>query len=167
MTPQEEQIYEQGRQAAYHSLLIDILGEYYSHGIRPSTETLEIQLARLLSERMGAIVALRGLCDQVGDNDWTDTLHLADILEKHLGKYFLQDRPSTIAFLRGEPQANAVLGIAAAAHAWWVNNRPDDWDVQRHLTMPTINCLDKTESAIAHAVAHWVKIGGADVPKPD
>lgn len=30
---------------------------------------------------------LRRLCEDHGDNDWDDNLHLADALDKHLGRY--------------------------------------------------------------------------------
>jgi hypothetical protein len=43
-------------------------------------------------ERAGTIAALRELCGHFGDNDWTDDLHLADVVEKHLGKH-LHVRP--------------------------------------------------------------------------
>jgi hypothetical protein len=38
-------------------------------------------------EREMTIVALRSLCAEFGDNDWPDDLHLADVVEKHLGKH--------------------------------------------------------------------------------
>ena len=37
-----------------------------------------------ISEREQAISILRQVCDEFGDNDWPDNLHLADIIEKHL-----------------------------------------------------------------------------------
>ena len=42
---------------------------------------------RLMLERKAAIAVLRSICDEHGDNDWPDNLHLADIIEKHLGNY--------------------------------------------------------------------------------
>lgn len=38
-------------------------------------------------ERATTIAALRSLCAEFGDNDWPDDLHLADVVEKHLGKH--------------------------------------------------------------------------------
>ena len=38
-------------------------------------------------ERQEAVARLRGLCAEFGDNDWPDDLHLADVIEKHLGDY--------------------------------------------------------------------------------
>jgi len=31
--------------------------------------------------------ALRRVCEEHGDNDWRDDLHLADVVEKHLGRH--------------------------------------------------------------------------------
>lgn len=42
-----------------------------------------------VSERQETIKSLRGLCKDFGDNDWPDDLHLADVIEKHLGKYLV------------------------------------------------------------------------------
>lgn len=35
-------------------------------------------------ERMDIVAKLREICDEFGDNDWSDDLHLGDVLEKHL-----------------------------------------------------------------------------------
>jgi len=42
------------------------------------------RFASLILERSEAIAVLRDICDEYGDNDWDDSLHLADIIEKHL-----------------------------------------------------------------------------------
>ena len=44
-------------------------------------------LRTLRCERADAISALRRICERHGDNDWTDDLNLADIIEKHLGRH--------------------------------------------------------------------------------
>lgn len=49
------------------------------------------RLARLVVEREEAIAALRSLCRAHGDLDWEPSLHLADILDKHLGKHLEAD----------------------------------------------------------------------------
>ena len=38
-------------------------------------------------EREAAIVQLRMLCGDFGDNDWNENLNLADIVDKHLGRH--------------------------------------------------------------------------------
>ena len=50
-------------------------------------EEPEVKLARLVVEREEAIQHLRELCAKYGDNSWPNDLHLADVLEKHLGRY--------------------------------------------------------------------------------
>lgn len=44
----------------------------------------------LIIEREEAIVQLRELCREFGDNDWKNDLNLADVIEKHLGRYILR-----------------------------------------------------------------------------
>lgn len=41
-------------------------------------------LASLILEREDAIMALRAVCEEYGDTDWSPKLHLSDIIEKHL-----------------------------------------------------------------------------------
>ena len=40
--------------------------------------------SRWVLEREQTVQALRSVCANHGDNDWTDDLHLADVIEKHL-----------------------------------------------------------------------------------
>ena len=40
-------------------------------------------------ERHELVVALRKICDEFGDNDWSDDLCLADVVEKHLSRHLL------------------------------------------------------------------------------
>jgi hypothetical protein len=61
-----------------------MLGECIRH-LRDSTEPLEA--AQLLSERTEAVAVLRRGCEEFGDNDWDDNLHLADVIDKHLLRY--------------------------------------------------------------------------------
>jgi hypothetical protein len=41
---------------------------------------------KLWAERVAAVAMLRIECAEYDDNDWPDTLHLADIIEKHLAR---------------------------------------------------------------------------------
>lgn len=41
---------------------------------------------RLWAERQAAVAMLRIECAEYDDNDWLDSLHLADIIEKHLAR---------------------------------------------------------------------------------
>ena len=47
--------------------------------------------ARLTLERQEAVAQLRELCERFGDNDWPDDLHLADVIDKHLGRHLMKD----------------------------------------------------------------------------
>ena len=38
-------------------------------------------------ERQEIVAQLRSFCEEYGDNDWPDELHLADVLEKHLYRH--------------------------------------------------------------------------------
>lgn len=44
-------------------------------------------VARMAMEIAEARNVLRRLCATHGDLDWGDDLHLADVIDKHLGKY--------------------------------------------------------------------------------
>ena len=42
---------------------------------------------RLEKERQDIVIQLREICAEFGNNDWSDDLHLGDVIEKHLAKY--------------------------------------------------------------------------------
>lgn len=80
MTPKEEAAYERGERAGLLRALQDVtaaLGYTSKRG----------KEASLIAEREQAIAALRDICLVHGDNDWPANLHLADIIEKHLGRH--------------------------------------------------------------------------------
>ena len=43
--------------------------------------------ARWIIERERVIIQLRIICERFGDNDWDEKLHLADVIDKHLGRH--------------------------------------------------------------------------------
>lgn len=45
------------------------------------------KLESLILEREEMIASLRSACEDHGDNDWDETLHLSDILNKHLMRH--------------------------------------------------------------------------------
>lgn len=53
---------------------------------KPEDEPL-IKLAALVKEREETVSKLREVCEEHGDNDWSDNLHLADVVEMHLAKH--------------------------------------------------------------------------------
>lgn len=41
----------------------------------------------LVAERAQTVAMLRRVCEEFGDNEWPDDLHLADVIEKHLWRH--------------------------------------------------------------------------------
>lgn len=72
-----EQAYERGSRAAYLVILSECLRQL-------GYADPEVQKVAWIKEREAAIAALRSMCALHGDNDWSDNLHLADIINKHL-----------------------------------------------------------------------------------
>lgn len=84
MNDDDEYYYELGKQQAARIMLGTI--------IKMSSLSDIGDLARLIRERAETIQVLRRLCKDYGDNDWTDDLSLADIIDKHLGNYIDQSK---------------------------------------------------------------------------
>jgi len=86
-----ESHYLRGERAALVSQLYEILRKlsipYTSIDAAP--ENL-MKIAELTIEREETISALRGVCEDHGDNDWDNDLHLADVVNKHLGNYLYE-----------------------------------------------------------------------------
>ena len=81
MNKKEENAYIQGCRATWNKVLSESLKKL---GYNNSTTTLS---PSWILEREAIIVQLRELCSEFGDNDWDEKLHLADVIEKHLGRY--------------------------------------------------------------------------------
>jgi hypothetical protein len=69
----EERAYTRGSDSAWISMLA--LALRHSDAVKSDNWSVERGLA---------IAMLRQVCDAYGDNDWTDSLNLSDIIEKHL-----------------------------------------------------------------------------------
>ncbi len=69
--------YIRGQRQAWSTLLATAMRELGMTGC-----TLE----SLVLEREATVAALRSVCEEYGDNDWEDELHLADVIEKHLAR---------------------------------------------------------------------------------
>ena len=80
MTEREELAYEQGSKAAWRQLL----GLCLRH---LGVDDPEAGKARWVDERTEIVAMLRQVCDEWGDQDWSDDLHLADVIEKHLWRH--------------------------------------------------------------------------------
>lgn len=79
----KEEDYILGSQSAWRSMLGVCLNELGIHDI-------EAERARWVAERTDLILLLRRLCDELGDNDWSDDLSLVDVIEKHLIRHIVQ-----------------------------------------------------------------------------
>lgn len=75
-----DRAWEDGRRSLARRLIRDLMMEVGEH----EAELTEVRLRLELSE---ARSVLRRLCEDHGDNDWSDDLYLADALDKHLGRY--------------------------------------------------------------------------------
>ncbi len=78
MTEQEERFYTEGETHALKQMIKDCQNKLRAYGIELKTDETFSQ------ERIDTIALLRMLCDEYGDNDWDDNLHLTDIIQKHL-----------------------------------------------------------------------------------
>jgi len=77
----DEQSYINGSRAAYTAMLRECLRQLNYDTVKNPSWILE---------REAAITQLRDLCEQFGDNDWDESLNLADIIEKHLGRHLVE-----------------------------------------------------------------------------
>ncbi len=72
---EHERGYIAGKRAVWMSLLQEAMT-----GLGMQGKTLEA----LVLEREATVAALRTLCEEHGDNDWNEDLHLADVVSKHI-----------------------------------------------------------------------------------
>ncbi len=68
----------------YRAALVAMLGDVLH---RLGYDDVEAQRAKWIIEREQAVAKLREVCGDFGDNDWTNELHLADVIDKHLARY--------------------------------------------------------------------------------
>lgn len=81
-TPKQQAALEIARQTGRKSAMRDVLRVVWE-GMNAD----EKELAALVAERQEAVVKLRDVCAEFGSNDWPDDLHLADVIDKYLGRY--------------------------------------------------------------------------------
>ena len=75
----------EGNRAAWRSMLGACLRE-----LGHETDDPAVAHARAVSEIETTRAALRRVCEEHGDNDWDDRLHLADVVEKHLARHLAE-----------------------------------------------------------------------------
>jgi len=89
MTESEERAYQMGRKAFARTILAEAVAEL-GHGPERDVESWRL-------ERADTVAMLRSLCETFGDNDWPDNLHLADVIDKHLGRHLHAERRDRLA----------------------------------------------------------------------
>lgn len=75
--------YELGHKQALRGVLGTLIKELGSDDPDANAERWRL-------ERMDTIAALRSICEDHGDNDWEDNLHLADVVNKHLSRHLYE-----------------------------------------------------------------------------
>lgn len=83
---EKEAAYEAGSRMAWLQILNACL-------MQLGYDSDEVRKVAWVSERESAIVQLRLLCADFGDNDWPADLHLGDIIGKHLGDRLRAPKP--------------------------------------------------------------------------
>lgn len=80
MNEKEEEIYIRGSRSVWAQLFRECI-------LNLGYDSPEFKNWSWVSEREDAIRTLRRICDEFGDNDWPNNLHLMDIIDKHLGRH--------------------------------------------------------------------------------
>lgn len=104
MNAKEERIWIRGRK----SLARSILG-----ALALDLEGKDLKLAAALIQLHDVRAALRDVCDEHGDNDWEDNLHLSDVVEKHLGRH-LNERTRQ----KDAPLSGMLQTLLTTAREW-------------------------------------------------
>lgn len=87
MTEAEERIYMRGQAGVYRELLgIALRGLGVEH-VPDGEAAKERRIAALEAHLADVRAQLRMLCEDFGDNDWDDDLHLGDVIDKHVGRH--------------------------------------------------------------------------------
>jgi hypothetical protein len=87
MTEAEEAAYVRGNLAVYRELLGVALRGLHLEPMPDDLEGMRKRVGALESELHDARAQLRILCEDFGDNDWEEQDHLADVIDKHLGRH--------------------------------------------------------------------------------
>lgn len=82
---EHDNAYTEGSRRAWLTILAEALHNLGYDGPEHSAH-------RWILEREETVLALRSICEDFGDNDWDETLHLADVLNKHLARQLHEDR---------------------------------------------------------------------------
>lgn len=76
-TESKDRLVSQGMRLAWRRILGEAIRELGEEG---NAESWRV-------ERADIVAMLRQVCEHHGDNDWSDDLHLGDVIEKHLWRH--------------------------------------------------------------------------------
>lgn len=85
MTDNEQELYDRGYIEGQRRMYLAMLSQALA-GL--GIDSPEWTANRWAAERAEVVAMLRRECEEFGDNDWADTLHLSDVIEKHLLRYW-------------------------------------------------------------------------------
>ena len=88
----EDEAYERGEADVYRRLLSMAIRGMGVDEIPDDADRMRLRIARLEAEMADARVQLRKLCEDFGDTDWPDNLHLGDVIERHLARALYEAR---------------------------------------------------------------------------
>ncbi len=88
----EDEAYERGEADVYRRLLSMAILGIGATEIPDDADRMRLRIARLEAEMADARVQLRKLCEDFGDTDWGDSLYLADVIERYLGRALYESK---------------------------------------------------------------------------
>ena len=81
MNEAQTKLYIEGETNALKEIIVNC--QHKLRGLGVELKTSE----QFSPERVDIIKTLRSLCDEHGNNDWDENLHISDILNKHLNLF--------------------------------------------------------------------------------
>jgi hypothetical protein len=81
MNEEQEKYFILGKIRTFQTIIIDCQNALTGLGVKLKSKNEFDQ------ERIDVIKTLRSACGEIGDNDWSDDLHISDIINKHLVCY--------------------------------------------------------------------------------
>src|SRR2546423_657496 len=92
------------------------------------------ELNALRQEREDVVKLLRDACEEHGDNDWPDNLHLTDVIEKHLLDYFKASEWYSLDHTLPENEEEVLVFVVPSNQCtvgWYSAQGSGLWHLQR------------------------------------
>lgn len=128
-------------------------------------ETTEVEQAKWILEREQAVQSLRMACDDYGDNEWTERLHLGDVVDKHLVRHLNELHAAGLCAQRirlvmpeGTPESVIVDAALASLNLMSITEQFCEWPVEN--VMRAAGALGYGSEYIqgVHRLAHQSRI---------